>query len=255
MGNQKPTLFDGIGGIHDIVEILNQMEANCPDPSSTSEKLWRLRRATGGSLRGLGKETFLEKAVAMLAANGHMPGWYNQCPTASGIGDSSRNKRRDVDLVHWCADKSWLTLVELKWGSGTPTDAVRQILGYGAAYLFCRMHRDRLPLEDGRGMSAKHVALRVVAPTEYFRDGGLRDCLLQARASLGRVPGRTGLSGLCMSLDALTFPDWFDRLPFTDGAEVRDSCNRQDLTGKGRIIVDAFDGLASVRLDHVGTKV
>lgn len=252
MGNQKPTLFDGTGGIDDIVEILDRMEANCPNPSSTSRKLWRLRCAKGGQLRG--KETFLEKAVAMLADNDHMPGWFNQCPVASGIGDSSGNKRRNVDLVHWCTEEGRLTLVELKWGSGTPAGAVRQILRYGAAYLFCRTHRHTLPVRNRPAMSAMHVALRVAAPTQDYPDKHLRDCLVRARESLSRVSGRTGLPGLSMSLDALVFPEWFDHLPFTNGAKVRDSCDRSELTEEGRIIVDAFNGLASVQLDCEGTE-
>lgn len=190
----------------------------------------------------------------MLADNDHMPGWFNQCPAASGIGDSSRNKKRNVDLVHWCAEESRLTLIELKWGSGTPTGAVRQILRYGAAYLLCRTHRDRLPVGNRPAMSAMHVALRVAAPTRDYPDKDLRDCLFRARKSLDRVPGRTGLPGLSMSLDALAFPEWFDRLPFTNSAELRNSCDRAELTEEGRIIVDAFNGLASVPLDRDGAK-
>ena len=190
----------------------------------------------------------------MLADNDHIPGWFNQCPAASGIGDSFRNRRRNVDLVHWCAEDGRLTLVELKWGRGAPTHAVQQILRYGAAYLLCRMHRDRLPVGNRPVMSAMHVALRVAAPIRDYRDDGLRDCLFRAQESLGRVPGRTGLAGLSMSLDVLAFPEWFDHLPFTDGAEVRDSCDRPELTEEGRIIVDAFDGLALVHLDRDGTK-
>ena len=36
-------------------------------------------------------------------------------------------------------------LIGLKWGkeSDSPSEAVRQVLGYGAAYLFCRMHRNQ----------------------------------------------------------------------------------------------------------------
>ena len=140
-----------------------------------------------------------------------------------------------------------MTLVELKWGNATPAAAVRQILRYGAAYLFCRTHRNELPVGNRPAMSAVHVALRVVAPARDYRDKDLRDCLLQSRQSLDRVPGRTGLSGFSMSLDALAFPEWFDRVPFTNGATVRDACDRPELTEDGRIIVDAFNGLASVR--------
>lgn len=252
MRNEKPTLFDSTDGVDDIVEILDRMDANCPTPSSTSKALWQLRRATDGCLHG--NETLLEKAVAMLADNGHMPGWFNQCPTASGIGGSYRNKRRNVDLVHWCAKEGRLTLVELKWGNATPADAVRQILRYGAAYLFCRTHRGALPIGNRPAMSALHVALRVVAPAGDYGDKDLRDCLFRARQSLGRVPGRTRLPGLSMSLDALAFPAWFDHLPFANGATVRDSCDRPELTEDGRIIVDAFNGLASVQFDRDETK-
>ena len=57
-----------------------------------------------------------------------------------------------------------------------------------------------------------------------------------------------------MSLDALAFPEWFDRVPFTNGATVRDSCDRPELTEDGRIIVDAFYGLASVQFHRDETK-
>ena len=198
-----PTLFDGTDGVDDIVEIFGRMEANCPRPDSTSKELWRLRRATRLADHNRSRETMLEKAVAMLAENGHMPGWFNQCPAASGIGDSSRNRRTSVDLVHWDAEHGWLSLVELKWSSNMASEAVRQILRYGAAYLFCRTHRDRLPVANRPVMSAKHVALRVAAPAGYVADASLRDVLNRARASLGRLPGTMGLS---MSLDVMGFP-------------------------------------------------
>ena len=95
-------------------------------------------------------------------------------------------------------------------------------------------------------MSAMHVALRVAAPARYYAGESLRDCLFRARECLAGVPGRAGLSGLSMSLEALAFPGWFDCLPFTDGAEVRDSCDKRELTENGRQIADAFDGLTSV---------
>ena len=91
-------LFDGTEGMVDIAEILRQMEANVPNPSSTSRRLWTLRRAPCLASHNRSRDTMLEKAVAMLAANGHMPGWFNQCPTAAGIGGSSRTRRTNVDL-------------------------------------------------------------------------------------------------------------------------------------------------------------
>ena len=239
-------LFDGTFGTEDIVEILDRMAANCPRPSSHSRQLWCLRRATDIAGHNRSGETMLEKAVAMLAANGHMPGWFNQCPAASGIGNSTRNRHSNVDLAHWRAVDGRLSLVELKWDSDSPSGAVRQILRYGAAYLFCRRHRDRLPVGKRRAMSARHVALGVVAPARYYADDDLRDCLSRARESLKPISGYPGTRGLSMSLDALAFPAWFDRLPFSDGEEVRIACDWQQLTDRGREIVDAFDGLRSV---------
>ena len=254
MGPEMPTLFDGTCRTEDIVEILHRMQANCPCPSSKSTQLWKLRRATNVAGHNRSRETLLERAVAMLACNRHMPGWFNQCPAASGIRDSTRNRHSSIDLVHWRAADGRLSLVELKWDSDTPSDAVRQILRYGAAYLFCRRHRDRLPVGKRRAMSATHVALRVAAPSRYYADDGLRDCLSRARESLRSVGSEPGTRGLSMSLDVLAFPERFGRLPFGDGTEVRHSCDRPELTETGREIVAAFDSLASVHSGREGTK-
>ena len=247
-------LFDGTCGIENIVEIRARMLANCPCPSSNSEKLWKLRRETNVAGPNPSRETLLEKGVAMLAGRGHMPDWFNQCPVASGIGGSTRYRRRCIDLVHWDAAASRLSLVELKWDSHTPSKAVRQVLRYGAAYLFCRRHRDRLLVGKRPAMSATHVALLVAAPARYYADNGLRDCLSRVRGSLRLIGGEPGTRGLSMSLDALAFPERFDGLPFGDGAEVRASCDRPELTETGREIVEAFDGLTPVYPDREGTK-
>lgn len=254
MAPEMSALFDGTCGIEDIVEIRDRMLANCPCPSSNSTKLWKLRRKTDLSGHNLSRETLLEKAVAMLAGRGHMPNWFNQCPVASGIGGSTKYRRRCVDLVHWNAADSRLSLVELKWGSDTPSKAVRQILRYGATYLFCRWHWDRLPVRKRPAMSATHVALRVVAPGRYYADDGLRDCLFRARESLRSMSGEPETRGLSMSLDALAFPKWFDRLPFGASTEVQASCDRPELTETGREIVKAIDGLTSVYPDLERTK-
>ena len=190
----------------------------------------------------------------MLAANGHMPGWFNQCPAASGIGDSVRSRHSSVDLVHWRAADGRLSLVELKWNSDNPSDAVRQILRYGAAYLFCRRHRDRLTVGKRPAMSATHVALRVVAPARYYAEEDFQDCLSRARESLKPIGGDPETRGLSMSLDLLALPRRFDRLPFSNGEEVRSACNSAHLTDTGREVVDAFDGLSSVQVHSGATK-
>ena len=49
-----------------------------------------------------------------------------------------------------------------------------------------------------------------------------------------------------MSLDVRGFPEWFDRLPVSSGAQVWARCDQAELTDTGRKIRDAFDGLTSV---------
>ena len=149
------SLFDGTKDLEGIGEIYHRMTMNCPNPSSTSKRLWELRRATDMASHNPSDETMLEKAVVMLAANGHLHGWFNQCPTASGIGDPSRNRHSNVDLVRWSESTRHARLVELKWQSNHPAEAVQQVLRYGAAYVFCRMHRNQLPLQRASVMDVR----------------------------------------------------------------------------------------------------
>ena len=78
--------------------------------------------------------------------------------------------------------------------------------------------------------------------------------LFRARERLRSIGRETGTPVPSMSLDALAFPDWFDRLPFGDGTELHNICDRSELTESGREIVEAFDGLASVHPDREETK-
>ena len=150
------SLFDGTKHMDEIEKIYKQMEDNCPAPRSTSQKLWELRRACDIAPHHRAPETMLEKAVATLAQAGTCPDWFNQCPVASGITVSSmsrqasqaKNKKSNVDLVHWDTANKHARLVELKWGSDDPLSALRQILRYGATYIFCRVHRNALPLRN-----------------------------------------------------------------------------------------------------------
>ena len=240
------SLFDGTEDMENIAEILGQMETNIPDPSSTSQKLWKLRRKPSLAPHNASRETMLEKAVAMLAENGHMPGWFNQCPTASGIGDPCRTKHSNVDLVHWNEADRHVRLVELKWDSDGPSKAMRQILRYGAAYLFCRRHSNRLPVRRRAVMEAREISLQVVAPARYYTESGLRDGLVRAREHLARYNVGPKTEGLSMTLDMLAFPESFDSLRFATGREVRAACDAATLTGTGRHVRDAFDGLAPV---------
>ena len=234
------SLFDRTKDLEDIGEIYRRMTMNCPNPSSTSKRLWELRRATDIASHNASAETMLEKAAVMLAANGHLHGWFNQCPTASGISDPSRNRHSNVDLVHWSEPTRHARLVELKWRSNHPAEAVQQVLRYGAAYVFCRMHRNQLPLQRASVMDARHVSLLVVAPACY--------------KALKRFDIGSRIDGLSMSLDVRAFPDWFEELSFADGADVGASCTYGELTDTGQKIRDAFEALHSVFPDPEGIQ-
>ncbi len=59
---------------------------------------------------------------------------------------------------------------------------------------------------------------------------------------------------MSISLDVLVFPEWFDRLPFANGEQVRAECDTAELTEAGRKVRDAFDGLASVYPEAEGRR-
>ncbi len=237
-------LFDGTDGMEDIAEIYERMEANCPAPWSNSKRLWLLRRECNIKDGNPRPETLLEKSVAMLGENGYMHEWFNQCPAASGINGSFKDRRRNVDLVHLSASGGRARLVELKWMSDDPPSALRQILRYGAAYIFCRAHKERLPLRGRPLMNIRHLSLEVAAPRRFYSGYDERYRIARMRQSLDELAG-SKIYGLSLSLDALAFPAGF-RLPFANGQHVKQRCGSHRLTDEGRQVRDAFNALAPV---------
>ncbi len=240
-------LLDGTCGKNDIVAILRQIQKNCPNPSTNSKKLWKLRRKTKMSKKNCSPEALLERSVTLLTKNDHMNDWYNQCPIASGIGGPKKNKRRCIDLVQWDPKKQRLCLTELKWDSDNPKEAVQQILRYGAIYLYCRRHQDKLNFFDDKLMSATNIVLKVVAPEKYYTDhgqrGGVLNCLKKARESIHLINNEPEMKGLTFSLDVLSLPKWFYPLPFRNYKEVYQACGKE-LTRDGISVIKAFNGLS-----------
>ena len=211
--------------------------------TARSEQLWQCRRATQIADHNCSPETLLEKAVAQFADQGHMPLWFNQCPVASGISDSNSDRRRAVDLVHLSGETA--RLVELKWASDTPVHALFQLLEYGLAYSLARFHmaEAELGLDDRPLMHVRHVGLELVAPCTYFSPGSWPDLFARLdKALAGFVQARSG-NAWSMSLQSLSFPRDFRRVPFADGRDVNAKCRTRTLTDEGRIIRDAFSGL------------
>ncbi len=230
-----------------VAAIYDRMLANFPGGvRSTSDQLWRLRCATAIDDGNRSRETMLEKAVANLAAREAMPGWFNQCSVASGIAGLS-DARRAVDLVH--VEGETARLIELKWGSDNPTCALFQVLEYGLAFVFARTELDlagRLLMRE----SVRHVRLEVVGPRAFYafrHDPVLYDRMNEALSKF--VADRTD-GTLSMSLRAVAFPERFDRVPFADGASMKEKCAGQVLSHEAKLVRDAFAGLTPA--DEIG---
>ena len=209
-----------------------------------SDMLWRCRRATHIADHNQSQETILEKAVARLAKDAYMPGWFNQCPVASGIADSDSDRRRAVDLVHLSADTT--RLIELKWASDTPVHALFQILEYGLAYVIARLRTSELGLDARPLMHVGHIDLEVVGPCAFFRVNHEPELFAKLGKALTVFANERSGGAWSMSLAARAFPEAFDRVPFPDGKTLKAECRAGGLTAQGRMVRDAFYRLAPV---------
>lgn len=228
-----------------VNSLYGQMAANyAGKPVSPSDKLWCCRRKTYLDDDHISQETLLEKVVAMLAHEDHMPEWFNQCPVATGITDSHKDRRRAVDLVHLSDGKA--RLVELKWNSDTPVSALFQILEYGLAYIFSRLHMREFQLEKRPLINVERLGLEVVGPREFFMKQKLSNFFpvvdVMDKAVSKFAAERTG-GTLSMSLGSFSFPEEFDRIPFENGREVREKCRNGILSEQGAMVCNAFSRL------------
>ena len=215
-------------------------------PRSQSKKLWHCVPETNIKERNSSSEKILEKAVAMLAKKVQMPEWFNQCPVAAGITDPYKDNGRAVDLVRWEKANKCVHLVELKWESNTPLYALFEVLEYGLAYIFCRVHRKELPLQCPSLMDATDVSLEIVAPRSFYCDHhDKKDFFAQTSNSLDQFTAFKTGGSFSMSLKALAFPDRF-QIPFVDGGEVKQKCDALSLTPEGKEIRDAFNNLTQL---------
>ena len=226
--------------------LYERMKSNVPPRiASRSKGIWRCRRATEVGARNLSQEKILEKAVAILAAHGHMPGWFNQCPVAAGIADSRMDNKRAIDLVHLSGDAA--RLIELKWASDTPVHALFQILEYGLVYALARAQRSEFGLEERRLMHVRHVGLEIVGPSTFFAVAGWPQLLAAFDKAIAGFAMKHSGGAWSMSLAARMLPEDFDLNPFPDGMAVKTKCQTDGLSAEGGMIVDAFSRLAPAR--------
>ena len=136
--------------------------------------------------------------------------------------------------------------MELKWASDDPEHALRKILRYGAAYLFCRKHRNRLPLENRPLMDAKHVSLEVAAPAAYYSGRTPHATISRMRTSLAVLLRQRRFEGFTMSVNAFSFPALFHKVPLSKGSDVVRLCTTNPPGKEGLAISEAFEGLSPV---------
>lgn len=228
-----------------VQALFDKIAENAPTrPRSASNQLWRSAREAKISDHNRSLEKMLEKSVAVLATQGHMPGWFNQCPVATGVVDPYADGGRRVDLVNLTGDT--LRLIELKWHSDTPVSAFLEVLEYGLAYLLARNRRHEFNL-DGHTLMQDHVdmvRLEVVGPRAFFAGSDHAELFAAMDKALRKLAAEQS-NEISMSLDALVFPAWFDRVPFGSGKEVKEKCGSRVLTDEGRRVCEAFEQLAS----------
>lgn len=229
-----------------VGDLYRCLQGNLPNPVvARSQQLWRCRRATRIADRNASPEKILEKSAAMLAARHHMPGWFNQCPVATGLADSHKDKHRAVDLVHVTGETA--RLVELKWAAHTPAHAAFQVLEYGLAYALARRHKTEFGLEDRLLMRVRDVRLEVLALQAFFEGEDWRPLFATLDRALAGFARRHSNGEWTMSLAARAFPGDFDSVPFENGETARTSCNAPRLTAEGLRVREALCRTAPAR--------
>lgn len=131
--------------------------------SGPSAENWRFSKQLGDSPDNKSPEVTHERAIARLTG----VEWANQIPAASGLWNSTADKRRAVDLVHRREDGCF-ELIELKVESDTPLRAAVEVIQYGLLYALARAHYGERERASKELLQAKIVHLRVLAPSEYY---------------------------------------------------------------------------------------
>ena len=134
--------------------------------TNNSQELWKWRTVPAIAKRNSSKEKVLEKAVASVLPPAE---WANQVVTASGLSRNSGDGRRNIDLVQRIGQGRF-RFIELKIGSNNPVYAAVELLEYALLYWWLRQHPEfqKEGREDPELLSAKFIAMEVLAPRKYY---------------------------------------------------------------------------------------
>lgn len=155
-----------------LEEITAQLELNLRAKNArwfekgASDQNWRWKKNTSLSQRVEVDEKTVEKLIAATCGSD----WVNQVPTASGLVDSSGEKKCSIDLVHRIGEGEY-EFIELKHRDSTPLFAAFEIVKYGMLFLLSMKWRRELGYAVARNplLWASAVHLVVLAPPEFYR--------------------------------------------------------------------------------------
>jgi len=147
--------------------ILKKIKSNRVETRSPSLENWRVESQKYIHSGNGSPEVKLERAIVNLPDNNK---WINAVPTSSGLVNGRADKKRNIDLIYDCGEKSF-EFIELKVESNTPLYAAMEILQYGILYVFTRVNKQlSSAAKSDKLLTAETIHLRVLAPSNYYKD-------------------------------------------------------------------------------------
>lgn len=192
--------------------IENNWVGRIPSPMN-----WKLRKKINLNPINQSPEILLERAIAILSEREILPNWYNQIPIVSGLLNEKSDKRAAIDIV--TDNNEYAQFIELKWESDNPAYAAFEILRYALAFLFCYKMQDKFHYSDYQLMNVNKIALRVLAPFEYYLYSNLAFLQNDLSKAINRLFITQSQNKLSCDFVFLSFPSDF-QLPFSTGEEV-----------------------------------
>jgi len=219
------------GGCDFVRSFIQAVDENCRNrtrPQDPSKQNWRFEPRPNIAPHNRSVEKRLEKNLV----RGAPSSLANQIPVASGVCSDDEGKRA-IDLAQRRRPNEY-TFFELKVPSNksNPVHAAMELLGYGACYVAARLNMSQPCYERAwygkkELLAATVVHLRVLAPLEFYLDGGRCRSLLGLQTAIdsGLWCVKDFVGSLRMDFAFEAFPE--DFAASSDPAVLRDCLCRR----------------------------
>jgi len=214
----------------------NRHETVRPASIPPSEQNWILQSNPVYADENTSPEVTLERELI----RSYGDGLYNQVSTSSGLIDARLDKARNIDLVLDLGGRRY-EFIELKVGSNTPLYAAMEVVTYALIYLFSRRHADSLGYSDLPLISSHEIALRVLAPYDYYEDYDLGPLERLLNVGFARLLATDLWGGISMSFDFERFPEsfyWPERCAASDRDDLAATFKRRTSVPMCRALAD-----------------